>query len=156
MKTQAIEGKIEKFLNQFRNFIKRKGLKYTPEREEIFKEILTIKDHFDVDEVFLRLKQKGSKVSKASIYRTLPLLIEGGFIQKVYKQDGHYHYEVAINKDVHLHFICLSCNKIEETSSEKLLELIRKFEEEKSFKSVRYHLEIFGLCKECQGEIKKG
>ncbi len=143
----------EEVLKDFKKFIKRKGLKYTPEREEILKEILTIEDHFDVDELYLKLKNKGSKISKASIYRTLPLLIEGGYIQEVYKQEGHSHYEVTLNKLPHLHFICIKCNKVKEAIDEKLAELINKYGEELGFKLLTYHLEIFGICPECKEEL---
>ncbi|MFN4197234.1 MAG: transcriptional repressor, partial [Caldimicrobium sp.] len=75
-------------LRDFKKFLKKKGLKYTQERVSILKEILSIEDHFDVESLYIRLKDKKSKISKASVYRTIPLLIEGGYIQEVYKQEG--------------------------------------------------------------------
>ncbi len=144
---------IEEVIEDFRKFIKRKGLKYTSEREEILKEILTIEDHFDVEELYLKLKNKGSKVSKSSIYRTLSLLIEGGYIQEVYKQEGHSHYEVTLNKLPHLHFICIKCNKVKEAGDEELAELIKKYGEDLGYKLLTYHLEIFGICPDCKEEI---
>lgn len=144
----------EALLKDFRNFIKNKGLKYTPEREEILKEILEVGDHFDVEELYLRLKERKSKVSKASIYRTLPLLIEGGYIQEVYKQEGHSHYEVTINKLPHLHFICIECKKVEEVEDEGLLKLIRNYEKKRGYRLLSYHLEIFGICSDCKKGVK--
>ena len=70
-------------VEDFKKFIKKKGLKYTSEREEILKEILKSKQHFNVDELYIKLKRKGSKVSKASIYRTIPLLIEAGYVRSL-------------------------------------------------------------------------
>jgi Fur family ferric uptake transcriptional regulator len=55
----------------FRNFIRNKGLRNTPEREVIIEEIFSKHDHFDVDELYLRLKRKSKKVSKPSIYRII-------------------------------------------------------------------------------------
>ena len=49
----------------FRSYIAKKGLRNTPEREEIISEILLKHDHFDIDELYLRLRHKGSKISKA-------------------------------------------------------------------------------------------
>ncbi len=143
----------EEIIKEFKDFIKRKGLKYTPEREAILREILKINDHFDVEELYLRFKQKGSKISKASIYRTLPLLIEGGFIQEVYKHEGHSHYEVTLNKMPHIHFICISCKRVDEVIDERLVELIKEYEEKKGYKLLTYHLEVFGLCPECKKEV---
>ncbi len=141
---------MEEILRDFKRFIKKKGLKYTQEREEIFKEILSIKDHFDVEDLYFRFKEKNSKISKASIYRTLPLLVEGGYIQEVYRQDGHSHYEVTLHKTPHLHFICIHCREVQEITDERLNVLIKEYEEEREYKLLTYHLEIFGLCKACR------
>lgn len=137
-------------LKDFKKFIKSKGLKYTSEREEILKEILELGDHFDVESLYLRLKERKSKISKVSIYRTIPLLIEGGYIQEVYKQEGHSHYEVTLNKHPHLHFICVKCKKVEEINDERLLSLIKDYQEEKNCRLLSYHLEIFGICSDCK------
>lgn len=144
---------MENLIREFRNFIKKRGLKYTPEREEILKEILEVEDHFDVDSLYLRLKNKNSKISKASIYRTLPILIEAGYIQEVYKQGGHSFYEVTLNKAPHLHFICISCGRVDEVLDKVLNSLIKKHEKEKKYKLLTYHLEIFGICSDCR-EVK--
>ena len=50
-------------IDLFRSYISEKGLRNTPEREEIIVEIFADQDHFDVDELYLRLRQKGSKIS---------------------------------------------------------------------------------------------
>lgn len=144
---------MEDLFQEFRNFIKKRGLKYTPEREEILREILEVEDHFDVESLYLRLKNKNSKISKASIYRTLPLLIEAGYIQEVYKQGGHSYYEVTLNKIPHLHFICISCGRVDEVIDSKLNLLIKEHEEKKKYKLLTYHLEIFGVCPKCR-EVK--
>ena len=140
----------EEILKNFRDFIRKKGLKYTSEREEILQEILSIEGHFDVDELHQRLREKKKKISKPSIYRSIPLLMEAGYIQEVYRQDGHAHYEVTINKSPHLHFLCLRCGKVEEIVDPEIERLIQQKEIESGFKLVTHHLESFGLCKNCQ------
>ncbi len=141
---------LEEILKSFRDFIRKKGLKYTSEREEILQEILSIDGHFDVEELYQRLRQKNKKISKPSIYRSLPLFIEAGYIQEVYRQDGHSHYEVTINKAPHLHFLCLRCGKVEEIIDPELERLIQLKEAEKGFKLLTHHLESFGICETCQ------
>jgi len=145
---------VPEVVENFRAFIKSKGLKYTPEREEILKEILGCQEHFDVDELYIKLKKRGSKVSKASIYRTIPLLIEAGYVQEVYKQDNRAYYEVVLNKMPHLHFICLNCKTVSEIEDEKLVELIKEYANKNGFSVLSYHLEVFGLCKKCKEEEK--
>ena len=69
-------------IQKFREYIKEKGMRNTPERETIIEEIFAIHDHFDVDELFLRLRNKKKRISKASLYRTIPLLIDSGLIKE--------------------------------------------------------------------------
>ena len=71
-------------LDLFRSFVSLKGLRNTPEREEIIIEIFASSNHFDVDELYLRLRGTGSKISKASIYRNLPLIRECGLIREIW------------------------------------------------------------------------
>ncbi|QER41281.1 transcriptional repressor [Thermodesulfobacterium sp. TA1] len=137
-------------IRKFRSFIKSKGLKYTPEREKIFQEILEYTKHFDVEDVYLSLKNKGHKISKASVYRTIPLLIEGGYIQEVYRQNGRSFYEVTLKKKLHLHFICIKCKQVEEMIDERLEILLQKDMKRKGFLPLTYHLEIFGICQRCR------
>ncbi len=146
---------VSEIIKDFKNFIKKKGLKYTSEREEILKEILKSKNHFDVDELYMKLKKRGSKVSKASVYRTIPLLIEAGYIQEVYKQDARSYYELTLDKIPHIHFICIKCKKVEEIVDEALVEIIHKEAEERDYTPLTYHLEIFGICKSCKGGDKE-
>jgi len=143
---------VSEVVENFREFIKSKGLKYTPEREEILREILECKEHFDVDELYIKLKKKGSKVSKASIYRTIPLLIEAGYVQEVYKQNNRAYYEVVLNKMPHIHFICLNCKNVEEIEDERLVNLIKEYADQKGFTLLSYHLEVFGVCNNCREE----
>lgn len=147
---QFLGSFMKELLDNFKKFLKKKGYKYTQEREDIFKEILSIEDHFDVENLYLRFKNKKSKISKASIYRTLPLLVEGGYIQEVYKQDGHSHYEVTLNKLPHLHFICINCGKVVEVLDERFNALIKEYEIQKDFVLLTHHLESFGVCSDCR------
>jgi Fur family ferric uptake transcriptional regulator len=63
-------------INKFRAYIKKQGLRKTPERETIIEEIFSIHDHFDVDELFLRLRNKKKRISKASLYRTITAIFD--------------------------------------------------------------------------------
>jgi len=137
-------------VKDFKKFIKKKGLKYTSEREEILREILKSKQHFNVDELYIKLRKKGSKVSKASVYRTIPLLIEAGYIQEVYRQDAKSYYELTLDKIPHLHFICIKCKKVNEIIDNCLVELIQKHAKKEDYLPLTYHLEIFGVCSECR------
>lgn len=134
----------------FREFIYSKGLKSTRKRDDIFEEVLKTEGHFDPDELYIRLKQKGSKVSRASVYRTLPLLVEIGLIEEVERVDKHAHYEKISVDSHHDHMICTKCGKVIEFFSPTLEMLQDEICLRENFIKVRHSLEIFGICKSCQ------
>ncbi|MCD4754632.1 MAG: transcriptional repressor, partial [Deltaproteobacteria bacterium] len=96
-------------LQVFREYLKKHRLRYTQEREQIIKEIFATHDHFDVDALYLTIRRKGINISKASIYRLLPLLIEADLVQDVFFEDGHMHYEHIYGHEHHCHLRCIEC-----------------------------------------------
>lgn len=135
---------------KFAEFILGKGLKSTKKRNEILDEVLKTEGHFDPDELYIRLKQKGSKVSRASIYRTLHLLVESGFIEEVERVDKHAHYERVSSDSHHDHMICMKCGKVIEFFSPTLEMLQDEICLKEKFHKVRHSLEIFGYCEQCK------
>jgi Fur family ferric uptake transcriptional regulator len=134
----------------FREFLKEKGLKLTKERRAILKEIFSFHDHFDPEELLIRLRKKGSRVSKASIYRTIPLLVESGLIEEVIKVDKHAHYEHTYGHSHHDHMICMKCGKVVEFYSQELEDLQERPCKDDGFKGISHTLEIRGYCKKCR------
>lgn len=133
----------------FDEFISKKGLKLTRERDEIVSEILRARGHFAPDDLFLKLKAKGSKVSRASVYRTIPLLVESGLIAEVERIDKHAHYEKVSKNSHHDHMICTRCGRIIEFYSKPLEKLQERLCKQENFKGVRHCLEIMGICEKC-------
>jgi Fur family ferric uptake transcriptional regulator len=134
---------------KFREFLTTKRLKLTKERNEILDEILDMKKHFDPEELFVRLKTKGSKVSRASVYRTIPLLIENGLLEEVERIDRHAHYERVSEDRHHDHMICIKCGKVIEFYSPTLEMLQDEICQKEKFKGIRHTLEILGYCEKC-------
>ena len=137
-------------IDLFRSFIKRKGLRNTPEREEIIVEILASGDHFDVDELYLRLRNKGNRVSKASIYRNIPLIMECGLIKEVWHEDGHMHYEPIYGQSHHCHLRCIKCGKVIEFVEEELQAIEKRLARKHNFLVVDHRLDVVGYCSECR------
>lgn len=134
----------------FKEFLKNKGLKLTREREVILKEIFSRHGHFDPDELLIRLRGKGSSVSRASIYRTIPLLIESGLIEEVVKVDKHAHYEHTYGHSHHDHMICIKCGKVIEFHSLALEDIQERVCRKNGFGGTSHTLEIRGYCKRCR------
>ena len=136
-------------IQKFREYIKEKGLRNTPERETIIDEIFAIHDHFDVDELFLRLRNKKKRVSKASLYRTIPLLIDSGLIKEVYFEEGHLHYEHIYGRTHHCHLRCISCGRIIEFADDEIGAIQSRIGKKYDFAITAHRFELQGYCPQC-------
>jgi len=97
---------------QFKYFLKEKRLKYTKERKKIIKAITVIQKHFAAEDIHQQIRKQKSRVSLATVYRTIPLLIESGLITETLYRGEKVVYEKIYNKPHHDHMVCLSCGKI--------------------------------------------
>jgi Fur family ferric uptake transcriptional regulator len=136
-------------IKKFREYIKDKGLRNTPEREMIVREIFSIHDHFDADELFLRLRNQKKIVSRASVYRTIPLLIESGLVKEVYFENGHLHYEHIYGHKHHCHLRCICCGKIHEFGADELARIESQIGRKHGFVVTSHRFEFLGYCAQC-------
>ncbi|MCK4777289.1 MAG: transcriptional repressor [Actinomycetia bacterium] len=134
----------------FRNFVSSRGLRFTKERMFVLDEILRIDKHFEPDELYMVIRNNGVSVSRGTVYRTLSLLKEAGFIRKVLMVERQSHYELVTAKDDHYHFICRKCGKIIEFSSSEIRKDIKKEIDKAGFVPEHLGLEIYGICRECK------
>lgn len=134
----------------FQEYLRRRGLRRTPERERILQEIFAIHGHFDVDELYLKLRESGVQVSKASIYRALPLFMDCGLIREVDFADGHWHYEHIYGHNHHSHLRCLECGEILEFEAPSLKHLEEELAQIYGYRIKRHQLEVQGFCGACQ------
>ena len=134
---------------QFSDFLRSKGLKFTPERQEILREIFAAHDHFDVETLFEKLKKGGERISLATIYRLVPLLIEGGMIRQATRSDGHVTYEHVFGHKPHYHLVCMQCGKIIEFRDEGIERLLMQICDKYDFSVIDHRLAGRGTCSAC-------
>ena len=135
-------------------YLKDKKLRPTRERFLLLEQILQTNGHFDADQLFASLTNKGLKASRATVYNTLDLLVECGLISRYRFGESHSRYEKAFGRPRHDHLICLECGDIIEFVSEKLDKIQREVCEEKRFRQRNSTLQIFGTCVKCQTKKK--
>src|SRR5690348_638833 len=100
----------------FRRFLQEGQYRITPERFDVLDAVLAWNDHFDADNLFIYLKNNGSKVSRATVYKTLALLHECGLVSRYRFSQGHAQYEKTTDRPHHDHMVCTKCRSEEHTS----------------------------------------
>jgi Fur family transcriptional regulator, ferric uptake regulator len=136
--------------SHFAQYLGEQGLKITPERERISEEIFATEGHFEADEIAYRLRGQGEKISKATVYRTLPLLVQAGLIKEVIHGEKHLHYEHVHEGERHDHLICLRCGTIIEFEEPALSKIEKQICQKNGFRPEKILFEIFGYCQRCQ------
>jgi len=138
----------------FKEFLEGKGMRLTSEREAILDEVIKLKGHFDPEELHYSLRNKGKNVSRASVYRTIPLMVEAGILEQVERTHTHAHYEAAFGDSHHDHMLCLHCGSVVEFYSEELEKLQEKVCQDQGFECLAHTLEIKGYCAKCQKKMQ--
>ena len=94
-------------------FLKKKGLRSTPQRNAIIDIIFESEDHFTADELWERIRKTNSKASRATVYRTLGLLVEANLLYEIDLGEDTKTYDPNFNdKPAHNHLICIDCGKV--------------------------------------------
>ncbi len=140
----------QKLLNRFKEALKKEGLKYTPQRTAVLEEIIKDKGHRESEEIYLALKKSGQHVSRATIYRTMDILVNNGFARKMNLGDGRARYESKVNSPHHEHLVCMECGLIVEFMDQKIEDLQDEIAIQYEFQLKRHIHQLFGLCKKCQ------
>lgn len=142
-------SELEREIASFRQFLLPQGLKLTRERESLLREIFATHYHFEADELLFRLKEKNVKTSRATIYRTLDLLVRSGLVRRVHLGEDHYHYERVTRNSHHDHLICTACGAVIEFHDDRLEERQQEICRKKKFTPTFHNLQILGICDDC-------
>ncbi|MDA8077427.1 MAG: Fur family transcriptional regulator [Nitrospiraceae bacterium] len=134
----------------FQNFLGRKGLKMTRERFAVLEEVFSAPSHFDPEQLYARIRASALKASRASVYRTLSLLVESGLVEKVSRSGRGNIYEHTYGRRHHDHMICDVCGEIIEFYSENLENLQLDICGSNNFEGMSHTLEIRGHCENCR------
>lgn len=121
----------------------------TPERHAILDAVLQSQGHFDVEGLYYRMITNGVKVSKATVYNTLELLLECGLVSKYRFAENTSRYEKAFGRPHHHHMICLSCGDIIEFTNDRLERIQEDVAASRDFKVQSTTIQIFGTCQKC-------
>ena len=132
--------------NLFRAFLKKRNLRQTPERFMVLEEVYATNDHVDADELYLRLKQKGNRVSRATVYNTLDLLLDCDLVGRHQFGKNQAKYERAYSYWQHDHLICLDCNEVLEFCDPRIQGIQDMVAEIYQFDIKHHALHLYGHC----------
>jgi Fur family ferric uptake transcriptional regulator len=134
----------------FIQYLRENNLKVTQERLALLDEIFATDEHLDADDLLARMKTKQRKVSRATVYRTLDLLVQCGLVRKSRLGREHYFYEKMEPGGGHHHMVCTATGKIIEFWDADLDEQLRRLCQEHKFRPTFISIQIQGLSEEGQ------
>lgn len=145
----------------FIDFLEKKGQRKTPERYAILDEIYSKKAHFDVDTLFIQMKNRNYQVSRATVYNTLDLLMECGLVIKHQFGQNLAQFEQAYGYKQHDHMICNVCGKVTEFCDPRISQTEKMMGELLNFDIEHHSLNLFGnpkvdekgICLNCDNVV---
>ena len=141
---EQVKEKFSEYLNSHKH-------RKTPERFAILDHIYSTKGHFDVDSLYQNMTGLNFRVSRATIYNTIELLLECGLLVKHQFGANISQYERALGNENHDHLICTCCGKVREYKNGNLFTPTQQKKLQK-FKVSYYSMYIYGICAKCLKE----
>lgn len=136
---------IEPLCAVFRRTLKGEGLKYTPERARVLDTIIGIDGIFEADRLIETLRSSGHRVSKATVYRTLKLMLEAGIIQRVPLDTDQAHYQLVYGREPTEMIVCVDSDRVETISIPELAAIRDRICAEHGLRAQSHRFTIFAI-----------
>jgi Fur family ferric uptake transcriptional regulator len=134
---------------QFLAWLRGRGQRVTEERLALFEEVFSQHGHIDADELLGAMQARGSKISRATVYRNLDLLVECGLATRQQLASRRFLYEHVHGGQHHDHLVCTVCGRVVEFVSAGIAALQTEICRAHGFVPSHHTLKISGLCNGC-------
>jgi Fur family ferric uptake transcriptional regulator len=156
MISQAVQlppAAYEDVRRRFASFIRERGQRQTPERFAVLDEIYASQEHVDADTLYARIRERGVRVSRATVYNTLDLLLACDLVVRHQFGRAQAKYERAWAYWQHDHLLCLECGAIFEFCDPRLQEIQDTVAGIYGFEVARHALNVYAHCRRenCEG-----
>ena len=141
------------FLHLFRRYLRDQGLPITQQRETIAEIVFSSSEHQSVEDIEAKLRTQRERIGKATIYRTLEMLVKSGLVAEHDFGEGFKRYEHLFGQaPVREHLVCTECGKVKAIETPELQRVHQEVAQKQGFMPARYRLAIYGICADCQSK----
>jgi Fur family ferric uptake transcriptional regulator len=134
---------------RFLDFLRQQGLRVTAERRALFEEVFSRHGHLDAEQLLEAMRGRGAKISRATVYRSLDLLVACGLVRRYRLGRNRHLYEHVHAGQRHDHLVCRRCGRVVEFVSPGILAMQAEICRAHGFLPSDHHLTITSLCGSC-------
>lgn len=127
------------------------GRRLTRQRRVVMDVLRENQGHLDAEALYNLAKKRDPNISLATVYRSLALLREAGFVQENRLGEDHNHFE-TVQTNPHYHFTCLKCGRVVEFEAPEVMEAANQLGQREGLQVVHVSLNLSGYCRDCQEE----
>ena len=132
-----------------RGELRERELPLTQQRESIARVLFESTRHLSADEVAEELRRRGEQIGKATVYRSLALLVELGLATEHDFDEGFRRYQMQIGAAQYDHMICTSCGNVTQFRHPELNQALEEVARDARFAAITRQIKMFGTCREC-------
>ena len=142
-------AEIPEILKTVREEARRRGVRWTTQRQVIVETFLSVAEHLTVEELHRRVRVIDHTVSAATVYRTVNMLEKIGIAHRRDFGSGSASFESALNKEHHDHLVCTHCGSIQEFHHLRIESLQEEVAVSHGFHLSHHRMELYGMCEAC-------